>query len=515
MENINELKDTNVQSEICFLGALYKNPDAYVTYGNFMRSKYDFSDPAVQFFYDSFETFYLTFSQTVDETKMNVFMSQDEGRLKCYRQYKGWKTIERYMKYADENDIKNYFNIVKKYSLVREYGRNGFPVEKILAHKNFEKMTANDIYRIIRIKADKINTVINAGEEAVVLTENNSNVLEQYLESPEFGIHFPWVMYDEYFLGMRLGKVFFEGLVSNAGKSRKLMMLAAYTTLIQHVSFLYMSNEMNEKDLRNCLITTVVNNKVFQDIHGVHRNKPEKEIVLGVYHDDLGNIIRRKIDDDGNYIESKEDYKNRIRETKEFQDIKKVTDWIDSNNKGKLLFKDICDDYSDERIEFELRRAKVVHKIEHYGLDTLKGYQTDDWSTLKQTATKIKEITNELQMFGMAVFQLTDDTVFTDIFQLSSMNISTSKGIKHVCDILTLGKKLVKEEYYKYQYIPFEINEQWGEQVPENLDLSNDYLAVKIDKNRAGNKDKIILFEINLDLNTWNNVGYLVKKKKE
>lgn len=515
MDNINELKDTNVQSEFCFVGALYKNPDAYVTYGNFMRSKYDFSDPAVQFFYDSFETFYLTFSQTVDETKMNVFMSQDEGRLKCYRQYKGWKTIERYMKYADENDIKNYFNIVKKYSLVREYGRNGFPVEKILAHKNFEKMTANDIYRIIRIKADKINTVINAGEEAVVLTENNSNVLEQYLETPEFGIHFPWVMYDEYFLGMRLGKVFFEGLVSNAGKSRKLMMLAAYTTLIQHVPFLYMSNEMNEKDLRSCLITTVVNNKVFQKIHGVHRNKPEKEIVLGVYHDNAGNIIRRKIDDDGNYIESKEEYKSRIRECKEFQDIKKVTDWIDNNNQGKLLFKDICDDYSDERIEFELRRAKVVHKIEYYGLDTLKGYQTDDWSTLKQTATKIKEITNELQMFGMAVFQLTDDTVFTDIFQLSSMNISTSKGIKHVCDILTLGKKLAKEEYHKYQYIPFEINEQWGEQVPENLDLSNDYLAVKIDKNRAGNKDKIILFEINLDLNTWNNVGYLVKKKKE
>lgn len=515
MDNINELKDTNVQSEFCFVGALYKNPDAYVTYGNFMRSKYDFSDPAVQFFYDSFETFYLTFSQTVDETKMNVFMSQDEGRLKCYRQYKGWKTIERYMKYADENDIRNYFNIVKKYSLVREYGRNGFPVEKILAHKNFEKMTANDIYRIIRIKADKINTVINAGEEAVVLTENNSNVLEQYLETPEFGIHFPWVMYDEYFLGMRLGKVFFEGLVSNAGKSRKLMMLAAYTTLIQHVPFLYMSNEMNEKDLRSCLITTVVNNKVFQKIHGVHRNKPEKEIVLGVYHDNAGNIIRRKIDDDGNYIESKEEYKSRIRECKEFQDIKKVTDWIDNNNQGKLLFKDICDDYSDERIEFELRRAKVVHKIEYYGLDTLKGYQTDDWSTLKQTATKIKEITNELQMFGMAVFQLTDDTVFTDIFQLSSMNISTSKGIKHVCDILTLGKKLAKEEYHKYQYIPFEINEQWGEQVPENLDLSNDYLAVKIDKNRAGNKDKIILFEINLDLNTWNNVGYLVKKKKE
>ena len=35
-------------------------------------------------------------------------------------------------------------------------------------------MSPNDIYRIIRTKADKINTVINAGEEAVELTNKNS-----------------------------------------------------------------------------------------------------------------------------------------------------------------------------------------------------------------------------------------------------------------------------------------------------------------------------------------------------
>ena len=79
--------------------------------------------------------------------------------------------------------------------------------------------------------------------------------------------------------------------------------------------------------------------------------------------------------------------------------------------------------------------------------------------------------------------------------------------------MLTLGKKITKEEYHKYQYMPFEINEQWGEQTPESLDLNKDYLAIKIDKNRAGSKDKIILFEINLDYNTWDNVGYLIKKK--
>ena len=81
-----EISASNVQSEMCLLGALLKNPDSFVNYGNFMRSKYDFSDGVVKFFYDSFETYYLTFSQTVDETKMNVFMSQNPERLKTYKQ---------------------------------------------------------------------------------------------------------------------------------------------------------------------------------------------------------------------------------------------------------------------------------------------------------------------------------------------------------------------------------------------------------------------------------------------
>ena len=37
---------TNIQSEMMFIGALYKQPDLYVSYGGYMRSQYDFSDEA-------------------------------------------------------------------------------------------------------------------------------------------------------------------------------------------------------------------------------------------------------------------------------------------------------------------------------------------------------------------------------------------------------------------------------------------------------------------------------------
>lgn len=510
----NELKTTNIQAEICFVGSLFCEPDLYVTYGNFMRSKYDFADEATKFFYDSFETFYLTFSQTVDETKMNVFMSQNEERLRLYKEYHGWKTVQQYMKLADKNDCKNYFNTVKKYSLIREYGRNGFPIEKIINHKNFDKLTANDIYRIIRIRADKIHTVINSGDEAVDLTQNNEQLVNKHLTKPAFGLPFPWAMYNEFFLGMRLGKVVFEGFLSNEGKTRKLMLLSAYEALIQHQKILFMSNEMSEEDLRNCLLTTVVNNKEFQALHGVKRNKPEKEIVLGVYHDDKDNIIRRKINDEGIYIETDEEYIQRIQDTsKEYWDIIKVSQWIDNHKDGEVLFKDVSNDYSNERIEFELRKAKAVDNITYYVYDTLKGYKTDDWSVIKQFATDLKELTNELKMSGFAVFQLSDDTVFTDVFSLSSNNIANAKQIKHVTDILTIGKRISKSDYHKYQYVAE--CDSWGEPVVSNLEYDKNYFAIKIDKNRAGNKDKVMLFEINLDYNTWVNIGYLIKREKE
>ena len=194
----NEVKfdKTNVQSELLFCGSLYKEPDLYLSYGESTRSKFDFSDPATRFFYDFFEEYYLTFSQDVSQNKINNFATQNSERLKSYKNYGGWKTIQGMMDIADPNDFKNVYNTVKKYSLIREYDRNGFPAEKILSHKNFQYLTANDVYRIMRSKADKINTVINVIEEPVVLTKGVAQVVDSYLLTPQFGVQTHWQGYN-------------------------------------------------------------------------------------------------------------------------------------------------------------------------------------------------------------------------------------------------------------------------------------------------------------------------------
>lgn len=504
-----EIEPRNIQNEILLVGSFYKNPDFYITHGHFMRSKYDFDDQATKFFYDTFELMYKTFSQTVDENKVNTFMSQDSQRLQLYKSYGAYKTITQWLTLADTEDFKNYFNIVKKFSLIREYQRNGYPVQKILQHKHFNEWTAHDIYKMIRAKADKINTIISANDESAILNDKTQESLTKYLIKPQMGLEICWPAINEMFRGARLGKALFCGMLSNEGKTRNMMKLIAFITLIKNEKFLLLSNEMDEEDLISALITTVVNNKEFKSYHGIDIVKPEREIVLGQYRDDKGDFITRLVDEWGDFIEGEDEFINRVyKNSEEYRKILEIGKWIESKKDKQIFFKDVGMDYSDQTLCFEYEKHHIVHGVKYAGYDTMKGFATDDWMTVKQTATKLKEIIKELSMFLWAVFQMTDDSVFTDVFDLTSNNIANAKQMRHVVDYLMLCKRISKDDYYKYQYYSF----GWGNPMKHDLDLNKSYMAFKPDKNRGGDKDKIILMEVDLNLNTWYEVGYLVKK---
>lgn len=196
-----DTKLKNLQNEVLVVGSMYKKPDLYVEYGRVIKSKYDFEDEATRFFYDNFELMYKTFSQTVDETKVNTFMTQDKERLSTYRRYGGWKVIKQWMELSNIDDFKNYLEIVKKYSLLREYDRRGYNVDRIMAHKKFNLFKANDIYKIVRSGADKISTEILADEGTVVMSENNVNTIKKWLIRPQMGLQMPFELLNEMFRG--------------------------------------------------------------------------------------------------------------------------------------------------------------------------------------------------------------------------------------------------------------------------------------------------------------------------
>lgn len=496
----------NIPNEIAIVGSFYKNPELYISYGSAIKSKYDFSEDATRFFYDCFEIIYQTISQKINETKVNSFMILNEDRLQTYKKYGGYKTIEDWMRLSDSDDFENYFAILKKYSLVREFHRGGYNVEKLVKHKKFDTWSAQDIFKMLRSKVDKIHTVILSNQESVILNENAEKDIKSYVIKPQAGLPYPWIVIDEMFKGMRFGKAVLTGFLSNEGKTRNLIMLMSYIALIRNQPVLIMSNEMDEEDLKSCLITTVANNECFQELHGINIKKMEGEIVLGKYRDRNGIFLERKKDDDENYIETEEDYLKRLEDNSdEYNLMLKIGQWIDSKKEKLIFFKNVGTDYSDQTLEFEIRKHKLLYGVNYVAYDTMKGYRTDDWMTVKQSFTKLKELMSELNIWGWFVFQLADQAVHMDIFDMSSNEIANAKQIKHPVDYMILGKRIMPSEYHKYKCIQ---NNQWGT-IP--LDLSKKFFVLKIEKNRGGNKSNYPLFEYDLDYNIWNNVGSLIR----
>jgi len=460
----------DIVNEGLLVGSLYKDPDLYIEYGELIKSKYDFYDDNTKFLFNSFKTIYKSTSGEVDEDKVNVHMVKEDNRKAKYRRLGGWNFIENLIELSNPDDFLTYFDILKKYSLIRELGRIGFPTKRLLSHPRFDDISAEQVTMSMRSSLEKINTVIGGGNDSVILGHDMVNSVEGWTEVPDMGIEFPFKMWTDLLKGFRKKKLIVDGMLSNEGKSRKMTYVATFISLILGKKVLIMANEMDEEDLKACMITTVCNNPEF----GFSYNIPERIITLGEY-------------------ENKEQYEK----------VMEVARYIEENT--QIYFKDM-EDYSDEAIEHEMRKHVVGKGVEYVFYDTMKGYRGDQWEMVKQTATKIRDLVKALDVGGYATIQLTDDSVYLDVFDFSSNNIANAKQIKHVVDGLFLEKKIQKSEYSNYRYI-----DDWEQEM--ELDNNKSYYGAKVDKNRAGGKGMVLMVEVDLDLNTWKEIGFGVRVK--
>lgn len=501
----------NITNEILLVGSIYKKPELFVENGHNIRSKYDFYDEATKFFYDNAEIMYQKRSQEFNRSTVSTYMAEDTERLSLYKKYGGWKTLSNWMDLAVTENFSGYFEVLKKYSLLREYQRNGFAVDKIMSHPKFEMLTAIDIYRLIRSKADRIHTVILTNEEAEILNSNIKTTLLRCMETPDLGIPLPFPVMNDITRGLKRGSVMAVGMLSNAGKSRYMTKIIAYITLVLKEKVLVLLNEMSIEEIRYALITTVINNSEFQELHGVHLAKPEKELTLGLYRDKNGEYLYQERDEWGDVIEPIEDYVARVAEnSNEYIKIMKIANWIEEETQGLIFTKDVSAAYDDKTLEFEIRKANLTNGINYFFYDTFKNdiATTGDWAAMKVTATILTEIAKQLNMFGYLSIQLTDDANFVKPDELTSSNIANCKAIKHVLHTLFLFKEIPKSEYHKYGYMA---TTDWGTGIVHQLDENKRYYCCVVDKNRFGRKSKM-LFEVNLDLNQWMEVGEVVKK---
>lgn len=494
VENVIDSIIQDVQTETLVVASFYANPDLFLDYNEVIVEKYDFYHDTTRFLYNSIKEIYYyhtsgatgTKSTRIDEVKVNIYMNEDEERAKKWKKLKGYSYIERIMRISDLEDFEEYFNKLKKYSLLRELERKGFPAQKLLKKKNFDAASADDIVNFMERELLNIGTKIGGLEDSVILGRDMLQVVEKWREKPDFGIDIPFDTINNLIRGWRKKKLMLLGLHSGCGKSRISSKIVCFVGIYLQTPILVMVNEQDKDEWDAMILSSVINNKEFHtEENGIGKlmkkyridGIDETKIVTATYNEREGEIITL------------------------------AAQFIEDNSCIHFM---VLGKFDEPTIKRQIKRHKIRNKCEYYLYDTLKA-PDHDWQGFVKTGDTLKSICMELDMGGMGTFQLTDDSLFDEI--LTSQAIANGKHIKHIADHLFMAKPLPRQDYEKYKILKPE--DELNDSRIVDFEIKFDYYILFMDKNRGGkDKDKIIL-QVNKGRNMWIEEGLCVESDNQ
>lgn len=474
MQDIIESKIEDVNTEMLVVGSIYTKPDILLDYGDLIRPQWDFYHDTARFLYQSlYEIYHYHVNENITEAKINVYMNQDDDRKSKYKEIGGYRTIYRIMSMSDVDDFDNYYNDLKKFSLLRELEKKGYPAQKIYEKKVFNRLTAEEIVQSLVYTIETISTEVGGIQDSIKLGEDLLDVYEGWKINPDFGEDIPFEILNLLIRGWRKKKFNLLGLHSGFGKSRLTSFLAAYVGIKLQTPLLIMVNEQEKSEWDAMMISAVVNNPIFGyiDEDSVHK-----------YGIDETKIVTGQCD------------------AVEDELCKNAINWIRENSEIRWMF---INRMSHSAIRRQIKRHKI-RGCDFFIYDTLKS-SDHDWVSFVKLGDMLKDICSELDVGGWATFQLTDDSLFDEI--LTSKAIASGKHVKHIADGLMMAKPIPRKEYKKYRiYNP---HDKFKNKL-NALDQSFNFYSVDVDKNRGGTDKVRLCFKVDKGKNYWCEVGYLI-----
>ena len=399
-------------------------------------------------------------------------------------------------------EIRKLFEIRKNY-LINPIKETQQKIVDVLKYELYDQMTIQEVKdAIVQITTTEKfkRAVLSEGITDFLLTGDNSLTT---------GLRLPFPILSSVFKGIRKGETMAYAMPSNSGKSRFTINLASYLAFIHKKKVLIISNEMSEEKMKLCLITTILNNKEIQKLHGQNISKTEGELLEFKFRPDEG--VNTEVDEDGfikkNEGESQKEFAKRIMEiSKEFRQTVAVTEWIEEQIKNSIYFVNITNHTNDE-LEKVILNYYYKEKIEYMFYDTLKTDTENigNGEEIKKTATILSNLAQNLKIFIASSLQLTESSTLP--INLSINDLAVSRTVKEVLDTLCLIKQIHNDDLDKYEYSFEEVDTTFYD-LKRFKDPDVRYYACVVDKNRAGAKPKVV-FRLNLAYNMWEELGYL------
>jgi len=293
---------------------------------------------------------------------------------------------------------------------------------EIVDYKLYDHMSIDEVKSAI----NQINVTDKFKQS--ILNENLTEFLIKGDNSLTNGLKMPFPIISSKFKGIRKGETMAFAMPSNSGKSRFTINLAAYICFVHKKKVLIISNEMSEEKMKLCLITTILNNKAFQELHGQHVTKTEGELLEFKFRPDKN--IKANVDADGFIMkeknETQEDFSKRLSKiSTEFRQTVIATDWIKEQMDNSIYFTNITDHTNDE-LKKTIMNYYYKEEIEYIFYDTLKTDTANigNGEEIKKTATILSNLAQNFNIFIGSTLQLTESSTLPINLNINDLAVS-------------------------------------------------------------------------------------------
>ncbi len=496
---------SDAKLEETFIGLLLKDPKLIVKY-YFLFDECYFEDEEMLNIYKSV-LFTEGAAYTPEIAKNGFNFSRDSEKV-----YKLKNELKAMVAKKEYDVEKIYIDLRKLFVLRKNY--LAIPIkniqDKVVEIKDYilyDKMSVEEVKDAI--------VQVNDTEKfkRAVLNKGLTSFLEMGENNLRNGLPLPFPTLTSVFKGIRKGETMAFAMPSNAGKSRFTIDVAAHVALVHKKKVLVISNEMSEEKMKLCLITTILNNKAIQEIHGHELHITEGELLefkfrpdnkKGIEVDEDGYIVKQKGEKQGDFV------KRLLQQSSDFKKVVEVTDWANKEIKNSIYFINITDHTNDELKKVIMNYYYKEH-IEYVFYDTLK---TDTANIgiaeeIKRTATILSNLAQNFNMYIYATLQLAESNTLP--VNLDVNDLAVSRTVKEVLDTLSLLKQINRDTLQNYEYSLNEVDTKFFD-LKKYDDPDVRYYACVVDKNRAGAKPTLV-FRLNLAYNVWEELGYLRLKQ--
>ena len=492
---------SNFELEEKYIGLLLETPKAISMYYIIHKDCFFESEDLLNIYKSILFTEGQAYAPQIAKDEFNFAKEGPE----IYKMKKDLKEKVKNKKYNFEKvyvELRKLFEIRKNY-LINPIKETQKKIIDVLRYELYDQMTIQEVKDAI------VQITTTEKFKRAVLSEGITNFLLEGDNSLTTGLRLPFPILSSVFKGIRKGETMSYAMPSNSGKSRFTINLASYLAFIHKKKVLVISNEMSEEKMKLCLITTILNNKEIQKLHGQDISKTEGELLEFKFRPDEG--VNTELDEDG-FIKKKDgenqkEFAKRIMGiSKEFRQTIAVTGWIEKQINNSIYFVNITNHTNDE-LEKVILNYYYKEKIEYMFYDTLKTDTENigNGEEIKKTATILSNLAQNLNIFIASSLQLTESNTLP--INLSVNDLAVSRTVKEVLDTLCLIKQIYNDDLDKYEYSFEEVDTQFYD-LKRFKDPDVRYYACVVDKNRAGAKPKVV-FRLNLAYNMWEELGYL------